>query len=75
MQIKITKTIERSVLEDTIVTALEGGSNYWYYLPDHSCYSIRKAVPKEIDPCLSTAFVKALLDYGLHIRINGVIFS
>ena len=34
IEIKINQTIDREVLEDIFVTAIEGGSNYWYYLPE-----------------------------------------
>ena len=72
MEIKITKTISREVLEDVFVTALEGGSNYWYYLPADSIKAIRKAVPKSEDPYLSTAILKAILDHDVKVPINDV---
>ena len=68
MEVKI--NISREVLEDVFVTALEGGSNYWYFLPDHSIEAIRRAVPKEEDPYLSTAILKAILDHDVKIAVN-----
>lgn len=70
MEITIKTTISREILEDVFVTALEGGSNYWYFLPDHSVDLIRKAVPKEEDPCLSTAILKAIIDHDVKVAIN-----
>ena len=70
MEIKITQTISRDILEDIFVTALEGGSNYWYYLPDSSVEAIRKAVPKSEDPYLSTAILKAILDHDVKVVIE-----
>ena len=70
MEIKINKTVDRSVLEDVFVTALEGGSNYWYYLPDRSIDAIRKAVPKSEDYFLSTAILKAILDHDVKVPVN-----
>lgn len=70
MEIKV--NVSREVLEDIFVTALEGGSNYWYYLPQHSVISIRKAVPKSEDPYLSTAILKAILDHDVKVAINDV---
>lgn len=67
---EIKTTISREVLEDVFVTALEGGSNYWYFLPDHSIQLIRRAVPKEEDPYLSTAILKAILDHDVKVAIN-----
>ena len=70
MEIKI--NVSREILEDIFVTALEGGSNYWYYLPADSIIAIRKAVPKSEDPYLSTAILKAILDHDVKIPINDV---
>lgn len=70
MDIKITQIISREILEDIFVTALEGGSNYWYYLPDSSVKAIRKAVPKSKDPYLSTAILKAILDHDVKVVIE-----
>ena len=70
MEITIKQKISREVLEDVFVTALEGGSNYWYYLPEESIKAIRKAVPKSEDPYLSTAILKAILDHDVVVPIN-----
>ncbi len=70
MEIKIIQGVKREVLEDIFVTALEGGSNYWYFLPEESIKAIRKAVPKEEDPYLSTAILKAILDHDVKIAVN-----
>lgn len=67
---EIKTNISREVLEDVFVTALEGGSNYWYYLPEESIKAIRKAVPKSEDPYLSTAILKAILDHDVVVPIN-----
>jgi hypothetical protein len=70
MEIKIIQGVKREVLEDIFVTALEGGSNYWYYLPEDSIVAIRKAVPKSEDPYLSTAILTAILDHDVKVAIN-----
>lgn len=70
MEITINQTISRDVLEDVFVTAIEGGSNYWYFLSDHAIAKIRRAVPKEEDPYLSTAILKAILDHDVKVEIN-----
>ena len=70
MEITIKQTISREVLEDIFVTALEGGSNYWYYLPEESIKAIREAVPKSEDPYLSTAILKAILDHDVKVLVN-----
>ena len=70
MEITINQSISREVLEDIFVTALEGGSNYWYYLPEESIIAIRKAVPKSEDPYISTAILKAILDHDVKVLVN-----
>ncbi len=62
--------VPRGILENIFVTAVEGGSNYWYFLSDEAISIIRKAVPKEEDPYLSTAIFKAFFDKGAVIPIN-----
>lgn len=64
--------MNRELLEDIFVTALEGGSNYWYLLQKDTVKKIRKAVPKYEDPCLSTAIVTAILDHNLSIEIHDL---
>ena len=70
MEITINQSISREVLEDVFVTALEGGSNYWYYLPEESIKAIRDAVPKSEDPYISTAILKAILDHDVKVLVN-----
>lgn len=70
LEIKITKVIERDVLENIFVTALEGGSNYWYFLTEDTIALVRKAVPREVEPFLSIAIFKAVLDHGVVIPVN-----
>ena len=70
MEIKIIQGVKREVLEDIFVTALEGGSNYWYYIPEKSIKAIRRAVSREEDPYLSTAILKAILDHNVEVSIN-----
>lgn len=72
MEIRITKPIERQTLEDVFVTALEGGSNYWYWLPESEVLKVRKAVPKSEERILSIAVFKAVYDHGIEININDL---
>ena len=67
---KIEKTIPMEVLENVIVTALEGGSNYWYYLTDDAVRLIRKAVPKNEEAYLSVAILKAVLYHNVEVPIH-----
>lgn len=70
MEIKIETIVPREVLENVCVTALEGGSNYWYYLSEGAVRLIRNAVPKNEDPYLSTAILKAILDHNVEVPIS-----
>jgi len=72
MEIKITIKIDRQVIEDVFVTALEGGSNYWYYLSDESVFIIRAVVPKSEESSLSSAMAKAVLDHEISVPIYDV---
>lgn len=69
MELSINQSIDRDTLENIFVTALEGGSNYWYYIPTESILAIRQAVPKSVDPYLSTAILKAILDHNVDVQI------
>lgn len=70
MEITIKQSVSREILEDVFVTAIEGGSNYWYFLSDHAIAKIRRAVPKQEDECISTAILKAILDHDVKVEIN-----
>jgi len=69
---KLEIELSREVLEDVFVTALEGGSNYWYFLSEDAIKRIRGAVSRTEDPILSTAILKAVLDHGIEVAINDV---
>lgn len=70
MEIKVAITVTQEVLENAIITALEGGSNYWYFLSDKALKITREAVPEYLDIPLSTAIAKAVFEYGATIPIN-----
>jgi hypothetical protein len=68
--INISVNIPRQTMEDIFVTALEGGSNYWYYLSNETVKNIRDVVPKSEEAPLSTALFKAVFDHGIEVPIN-----
>lgn len=70
MDIKITQTIPQEILENVIITALEGGSNYWYFLSDEAMAIAKRAVPNFLDMPPSEAIAKAVLEYGATIPIH-----
>lgn len=66
----VTREVTREVLENVFVTALEGGSNYWYYLSEGAIRIIRNVVPKSEEKYLAIAMAKALLEHNVRIPIN-----
>lgn len=67
---KLEIELSREVLEDIFVTALEGGSNYWYFLSDDAVKRIRQVVRKSDEPYIAVAILNAVLDHGVAIPIN-----
>jgi hypothetical protein len=72
VRINIEKEISREILENIFVTALEGGSNYWFFIPDESEKAIRSAVPIETESSFSMALIKAVLDHDVSVKIYDV---
>jgi hypothetical protein len=70
MEITIKRKISKDVLENIFTTALEGGSNYWYYLADDTIRKVRQAVPKSITPYLCLAILEAVLEHNVELEIN-----
>jgi len=68
--ITIKKEVPREILENIFVTALEGGSNYWYFLSEDAVKIIRSVVSKEKNFYLSTAILEAILDHNVEVPIN-----
>jgi hypothetical protein len=69
---KLEIELSREVLEDIFVTAIEGGSNYWYFLSKDAVKRIRQAVSREEVPYLSIATFIAVIDHGVAVPINDV---
>jgi hypothetical protein len=70
MQLTLKRTISKEMLSDVFVTALEGGSNYWYYIPKEDVQKVRKVVPKQDVPALSEAIFLAVIDHGVDLNIH-----
>jgi hypothetical protein len=67
---EIKRDVPREVLENVFVTALEGGSNYWYFLSEEAISLIRKAVPRSDERYISIAMFKAIIDHGVDVPVN-----
>ena len=72
MKFNIQREVRRDVLENIFVTALEGGSNYWYYINNENGRKVREAVSREEEPSFSMAFAKAILDKRISIEIHDI---
>lgn len=72
MQILKTIDISRELMENIFVTAIEGGSNYWYDFSPEQVKAVRTAVPKTEDQCFSTAIFKAVWDKGVDIFVSDI---
>ena len=72
MMIVTSREVTRDVLENVFVTAIEGGSNYWYYIPKKSLTIIRDVVPKSVEPCISVALFKAVFDHNIDVAIHDI---
>lgn len=72
MNINISRTITRQMIEDVFVCAIEGGSNYWYTLSEYAVDKIRSVVSQQQQPWISVAIIDAILDHDVDIPINDV---
>lgn len=72
MEITIRKNIERQMLVDVFVTAIEGGSNYWYIINDDVIDKVREVVSYQQRPSISVAILDAVLDYSIDVDIHDV---
>jgi len=72
MKFNIQREVSRDVLENIFVTALEGGSNYWYYINNENGRKVREAVSREEEPSFSMAFAKAILDKRISIEVHDI---
>ncbi len=58
--------VDNDVMENVFVTALEGGSNYWYEIQDYTLEIIRSVEP---DGSLSVATWKAISEHGVEVDV------
>lgn len=61
--------MERDLLENIFVTAIEGGSNYWFKLSRKTNEEIRKIVPKKKEAAYSCAVFSAVYDHGYKAEV------
>lgn len=66
------REVSRETLENIFVTALEGGSNFWYLINSKTIKKVRDAVPISVDQCISTAIFKAIMDFGVEVEVHDI---
>jgi hypothetical protein len=69
---KAREIITREILENIFVTAIEGGSNYWYFINEENHEKMRRAVPVEKEKCFSTALFMAVYDEAFDIDVHDI---
>ena len=72
MEINVKINITRETLECIFVTALEGGSNHWYFINEETHRFIRSYIPKEEERCLSLALFSFVYDLDIPIAIHDI---
>ena len=71
MKVSINIELTREVLEDIFVTALEGGSNYWYLIGAEAIKKVRVVVPDRSIP-FSQALFSAVYDHNIDVEIHDI---
>jgi hypothetical protein len=71
MKVSINIELTREVLEDIFVTALEGGSNYWYLIGAEAIKKVRAVVPDRSIP-FSQALFSAVYDHEVDVEIHDI---
>jgi hypothetical protein len=70
MEINVKLEITRETLESIFVTALEDGSNHWYWIHEDTYRLIRNHIPTKMESCLSMALFSCVYDIGLRLPIH-----
>lgn len=71
-KIKIEKEISTQYIEDVLVTALEGGSNYWYLINEENDEKIRNATPELEGQPFVDRLIKTVIDLKIPIEIHDL---
>jgi len=72
MKINVTVDVSREVLENIVITALEGGSNYWYYIGEEAIKRINSVAPRTNDSSFSERLFRAVFDYDIIVPIHDI---
>ena len=72
MKINVTIDIPREVLEGVFITAIEGGSNYWYHIGNEAIDIIREAVTDKDGKSFSEMLFETVYDHCKTVPIGDI---
>jgi hypothetical protein len=72
MTIDLKLDVSREVLESIFITAIEGGSNYWYYIGKESVKAINNVCPRASGMAFSERVFTAVYDYGVEVALHDI---
>lgn len=72
MTIDLKLDVSREVLESIFITAIEGGSNYWYYIGEEAVKSINNVCPRASGMAFSERVFTAVYDYGVEVALHDI---
>lgn len=72
MTIDLKLDVSREVLESIFITAIEGGSNYWYYIGEEAVRAINSVCPRASGMSFSERVFTAVYDYGVEVAIHDI---
>ena len=72
MKINVTIDIPREVLEGVFITAIEGGSNYWYHIGNEAIDIIKEAVTDKDGKAFSEMLFETVYDHGKAVPIGDI---
>lgn len=72
MTIDLKLDVSREVLESIFITAIEGGSNYWYYIGEEAVKAINNVCPRASGMSFSERVFTAVYDYGVDVALHDI---
>lgn len=72
MTIDLKLDVSREVLESIFITAIEGGSNYWYYIGEEAVKAINNVCPRASGMAFSERVFTAVYDYGIEVALHDI---
>jgi hypothetical protein len=72
MTIDLKIDVTRETLENIFITAIEGGSNYWYYIGDDAVRAVNSVCPRASGMAFSERLFTAVYDYDVAVPIHDI---